>query len=188
MTTKPYDTAEGIAKYLTDLEGLNRLIDDRFRAGYKRHERLNDFVILGRWTTDSCGNFSRITGKNIPKEMVLGLPDVLPQKELWNYLPANTWIEVALEVPAPPRSICCAHCGEYWSLADCHDFHATCDTKVVDLTRFVGQTLGEVKIVFARRRAAEYFIQSGGSSIRNDRFIDMRSDPKYPDAKINKLG
>ena len=188
MTAKPYDTVEGIAKYLTNLEGLNRLIDDRFQAGYKRRERLNDFVILGRWTTDSCGNFSRITGKNIPKEMVPGLPDVLPQEELWNHLPADTSIESTLGIPAPPVSIRCAHCGKYWSLADCHDFHDTCVTEVTDLRRFVGQTLGEVKAIFARRRAAQYFIQPGGSSIRNDRFIDLRPDPKYPDTKINTLG
>ncbi len=57
----PYDTREGLINYLKEgLKGLNYLIQDRSRAGYTNGERMKDWIILGRWWADSCGNFGKI--------------------------------------------------------------------------------------------------------------------------------
>lgn len=187
MSSKPYDTVAGIAGYLTSLAGLNRLIDERMRAGYDRRERLDDFVILGRWTTDACGNFSRIEGRLVPKDLVPDLPDVLPLKQLWSFLPADSSITSVIGSSVPPERLRCARCGQAWTLENCHDVHVAHKTGVLKLDGMAGRTLAQVKQAYGERADAEYYMQRD-ILVRSDRFIDPRPHPKYPDSKLNERG
>lgn len=188
MTRLAYDTVRGIKQYLGSLEGLNRLARDRMKAGYDLRERLNDFCVLGRYVTDGCGNFCKITSSPTPRELVPDLPDVISMEDLWKRLPPDTTVAYSHAVCLPPENIVCAHCGKAWTIADCHDLHVTHTDEVVPLRNFIGQTLGAVKdIVKFYQHTAVWFMQPG-SCLRNDRFIDLRPNPKYPTLKVNERG
>jgi hypothetical protein len=51
-----YNDPVSLPRYLTSLEGLNKLLVDRHNAGYARQETLDVFILQGRWVLDGCGN------------------------------------------------------------------------------------------------------------------------------------
>ena len=62
-----YDSYRGILDYLSQgMLGLHRLVARRHDAGYKRKERMVEWVIMGRWFLDSCGNAGTFTKEFIP--------------------------------------------------------------------------------------------------------------------------
>jgi hypothetical protein len=187
MSSRWYDTKPGIARHLTSLKKLNRLVEERFRAGYARHERLHDFCVLGRWTTDSCGNFCKIVSRP-PAEINPSIPDVVTMEELWDYLPPDASITSSHMVSLPPTRILCALCDRPWTIDDCHDTEVLCNELVtVNLEPFVGKPLSKVKRRYAARTDAEYFLLEQGF-LRNDRYIDLRPNPRVPELKANEHG
>jgi len=127
-----YNSVDGIRTYLDDLTGLHRLIKDRSSAFYDREERLQRFVILGHWSTDSCGNFGQCTFGNhfgsdvswIPSD----LPPVVQMDDL--HLFKNLTITTTFNTLPPRPDSTCAECGLGWTIENTHDFmrHARADT------------------------------------------------------------
>lgn len=80
-----YDTKEGIANSLKDLNGFHRLIDARRQAGYNHNEQLNKWFVLGRFHLDACGNCAKITSEFIPANKIPHLiKPIMTSDELWD--------------------------------------------------------------------------------------------------------
>ena len=184
-TNRPwYDTKKGIEESLKSLETLNQLISERHLAGYKREEELNQFLVLGRYMLDACGNFSKSTD-TIPKEIWPNIPDVLTWDEFQEYkeecskdLVKDISLSFSLGdngIPLP--GLKCAECGEPWEIQNCYDTVVYHDTEAINLADFIGKTLSEVKETFAKRDSAVFRMQSD-IIIRNDNYIDL--SPEYP--------
>jgi hypothetical protein len=177
-----YDTKKGIAKSLKSLEGLIRLINERYSAGYERKELLDEFYILGRYALDAAGNCSKASGV-IPKEIWPDIPDVLTKNEFWAYIRKNAGKDLMLsfsmnggDLPLP--GLKCAHCGMHWEIQNCHDTVVWHATEVFPLTEFVGKTLRDVKVEYEQSDDAIYRLQQYDIIIRNDKHIDLSL--KYP--------
>lgn len=196
--TRPsYDTKDGIETWLSSLGGLNQLIGERRTAGYDRDECLREFVLLGRYYSDSCGNTGKISialnGRMVsPKDADPAIPDVLTSEEFNEYLQAEFGEEAGgysrgMHASLPPPNVPCPCCSCLWTLEDCHEAQEIPDREVMRLDDFVGKTFAEFKRALALKTDAVYFVQSD-LPIRNDRFIDLNPNPKYPDSKINEDG
>lgn len=112
-----YDNEEGIKKYLEKgLEGLHALIAERHKAGYERKEHLQQFVILGHFWLDSCGNVLQLEGPNLG--LLLG--DVLSMERLRSVFPDFELRGVG-RGPLPKMGDKCVFCGHGWVLGTLHD-------------------------------------------------------------------
>lgn len=188
----PYDTKEGIERAVKTLRGLNRLVADRHMAGYERGERLQDFYVLGRWRTDSCGNFGKVQDF-IPKEKFPLIPDALTQEEFWVFLKAQgidvekTFISSGMSSDLPPNDVECSVCRQSWTIENCHDTVVTHRDQNFSLAEFVGRQLWEVQRAYGMRTDALYRMQPD-ILIRNDRFIDLRPEPEFATLTRNGRG
>lgn len=155
MSDRPaYDTVEGIKGYLEQgLDGLRKLAKDRNTAGYDRKERLHQFIILGRWMTDTCGNFglTEIThpyaredrplaehaaGRTLPPTLVKtperrdawfarALTSVIEWERLAEMFPELSVRTTMSGWPYPKEGEVCAECKQGWTLANAHDVEDT---------------------------------------------------------------
>jgi hypothetical protein len=186
-----YDSREGIAEMIRTLAGLNELSRLRQEAGYSRGDRLSEFVILGRWMLDTCGNMSKILGEFIPKEKFPDIPDVMTRDEFWTFLRRKVRRDVSIsstpEGFVPPVRITCAECGRPWSIKNAHDLVARRESPIFPLDDFVGMTLAEVRSFLESRTDAVWWLRIE-KPIRHDRFIDLTPHPKYETLKINERG
>lgn len=187
VTALDYNTKDGIKAYLASgLDGLNQLIRDRIEAGYKRNEKLDDFVIMGTWHTDSCGNFMRIDKPDLRKTGRT-IPDVLTWKEVWDFVDRAGGITSSLRNDTPPAHVECPVCKKKWTLSNCFDVVTGEDDFKTDLKDFVGQPFAAVMAAFSLktdgiyRSHPEFFV-------RNDKHIDLRPQEKYPSLKRNERG
>lgn len=142
-----YDNIEGITEYLKDVTGLNKLKFERKEAGYNRRERLNEFIILGRWYTDSIGNFGKILNKSggiIPAEAISRCPVVSTYKDLINKISENESICTGVNSHIPPDYVKCIICERPWTIKDVHDCISSSKTEVVDANPFVGALLSNI--------------------------------------------
>jgi hypothetical protein len=191
MNDSLYNTKLGIMSMVTTLDGLNRLQSLRHEAGYDRKERLNEFVILGRWFTDSCGNFGKIIDKFIPAEEIADIPPVLTREEFWALVSRRDLADVSLvnqmNSDIPPVEIRCGFCGDPWSIRDCHNVVVTHETQVLPLSELVGSPLSLVRDVYAKRSDANYFMY-GELVVCNDHYIDLSPNPEYPSLSVNSAG
>lgn len=135
-TSARYNTVEGITEQLGDLNGLHRVIRERREAGYDRKERLREFVVLGRWMFDTCGNCGLIdlrdgSEKNepvAPGDLVwFKGKKVLPLTELQGvFLPESECcpgFRISWHPEQPVKSSDeCSLCEKGWKLETCHDF------------------------------------------------------------------
>jgi len=107
-----YDSFQAIYESLKSLGSFNALLEARHRAGYDRHERLNEWVVLGRFILDTCGNTLKFTGENIPAVMFPDIPQVFTQTEFAAYLIRKSpnrevWLSVSIGsdiLYCPPES------------------------------------------------------------------------------------
>jgi hypothetical protein len=112
-----YDTKEGLETFLQDgLAGLRRMAKLRQHAGYVQKEVLHEFVVLGRYYLDTCGNFS-----SIEEGFAAGAERVLPLEEyrakyVTKYMSSTT-------CRLPPVDEVCLRCLRGWDLRNCHDVH-----------------------------------------------------------------
>ncbi len=125
---KDYDDAERIRAYLGDLHSLSELAKLRREAGYNRKENLHQFLVLGRYRLDSCGNFDicsfRRTGQPNSPEASLdwlhgALPKIIPWEDLFKFL-GTLSVESRL-CSLPRESSICDECGEGWTVENAHD-------------------------------------------------------------------
>jgi hypothetical protein len=180
-----YDTSKGIEFGLSSLSNLHALISARHAAGYDRGERLHEFIVLGRYWLDTCGNFMTAT-EGIPKDRMPDIPDIVDSNEFWQYSAvraSKSHYERGTTFSSGQNlaevGVKCSHCGRLWDISDCHDVFVAHSNKVISLAGFVGKTLREVKAYFSQRDDAVYFMQND-VLIRNDKNIDLL--PKYPNA------
>lgn len=149
MYQPKYNSKELIELYLNDLTGLNKLASDRRDAGYTRNERLEDFIILGRWVTDRCGNFGKILSNYssvIPAEAFKGCPPVMTLSE-YNKLRLGDDGSISWGIGSelPPDYVKCAYCELPWTIKDAHDCRSQSTTEVIDATPFIGATLFNIE-------------------------------------------
>lgn len=145
---KLYDSVNGIQTYLTDLASINQLARDRSDAYYKRGERLEQFCILGRWITDTCGNFGRIIGNErmgdkIPADMGT-CPPVMNERDLKLFMRGEHLTWAGSGWPFPPAYATCEKCHEKWTLDNCHDFQQNQRSDEAPLEEFVGKPLSSI--------------------------------------------
>ncbi len=183
---RDYDTAEGIERYLTDLDGLNRLIRRRSDAGYKRKERLHDFVILGHWSTDSCGNFGRCEFQLDYKPIQIpdDLPKVMTHDEAFRRV-VNVSLTTFSSSDVPESHIVCPECKKGWTILNAHDTYATKEDRVVPLT--VGKTIKERQKDWDKDPEG-VFRFGPEPGVRNAKFIDLTPHPKYKTQVVNEKG
>jgi hypothetical protein len=175
-----YDTKEGIKNSLGSLRDFNYLLSQRRAAGYCRKEQLNNFLVFGRYYLDSCGNSMKArrgNGNMVPKDLMSNLPDVLTMEEFHAYTRPDDYTSYGMGDDIPPTKLRCAHCGKRWDIHNCDDTVVKHATEVFSLVEFVGQTLGDVKKAYAKKRRALYQMQRD-ILIRHDRFIDLSL--RYP--------
>jgi hypothetical protein len=186
-----YDSSAGIESYLTDLDGLNRLMAHRMRAGYDRKEHLREFVIMGRWATDSCGNFGRCTfaGANKPVEIPKHMPKVLTRDAAFNYFGSLTGTQVSMTTyhtsDVPPSHVICPMCKKAWALANAHDTFVTHADRTVPLT--VGKTIADRQKDWDSDPEG-VFRFNPEPSVRNDKFVDPNPHPEFKNEKVNEGG
>lgn len=181
-TNKPwYDTKLGIQGALSTLESFAVLVSARHTAGYVRHERLNEFYVLGRYSLDSCGNLNKFVGW-IPKVALSKLPDVFSHAEFWEYLKSHrtfTGEEILNEeigYTLPTNGVICPVCKKGWDIRNCHDALKTTSTEIISLDSFVGQRLSSVMQFYQQKNDGHYFL-ADDFTIRNNRYIDLL--PKF---------
>lgn len=156
-----YDLKESLLDEVRTLKGLNALIEERYRAGYLRKERLNTFCILGTYMLDSCGNCGTIDSGFIPREKIVNLPRVVTHEELYCYIreydlmmnplvlsseemqakdfdfsdnkrPYPSSISYHYEVSIPRYNKVCPICGRGWTIENCWDTSVRNDRKTAN--------------------------------------------------------
>lgn len=184
MDRSIYDTKDGIATMLSSYEDIYELHRARREACYDRSERLASFVILGRFYTDGCGNWTKLNRMTITDDLRRQMPAVMTMDEFnefmqdhsidgWNVYEGMSGMSSGL--PPSPR-IVCARCGVGWSLENCHDYD---DEGGFEESRslggYVGKTLREVQEELDDQSDAAYRVHT---AIRNDRWVDNSPDHK----------
>lgn len=192
MDTPAYDTLEGIMDYLTDLAGLERLRSDRHKAGYERREKLHDFIVMGHWVTDSCGNFGKckfeLNYKKTPKDWTFpadGMP-VIRRESLWSVLGDEKWsISTGMSSELPPSHVLCQECGKGWTLGNAHDAAQRRDSIVVDLVP--GQTIAERELAWKDKTDGLYSF-GNAPGVRNEKFVDLTNNGRSGGGIVNEKG
>jgi hypothetical protein len=178
-----YDTSSGLLARSRSLHDLNEVVVARHRAGYVRRERLAEFVVLGRFWLDSCGNLMHI---NHTLEFAPRVIDIDGLRAIYESrgLPMSFNASLGGPTALAHDDIPCSVCGQKWTIDDCWN----CDTnEVVSPRDFVGKTLGAFRRSLRLKWDAHYAVQPD-AQIRNDRYIDLTVDPKYPSHKRNERG
>lgn len=211
-----YNTAEGIEGSMHSLETFNELLAKRTEAGYVHKKNLDNFIVLGRYWLDTCGNVGVITGF-IPAEHIPNLAPVLTNNEIWatlreydrktkpnvlsdeeinspkfdwskNKRPFSTSLSWNVSNTIPPARIECPVCKEKWNMTNTHDVIRKGDnSQIVSLAEFVGQSFAEFERSYKERTDAVYMFRNE-KGIRNDKHIDLTPDPEYKSLKINERG
>lgn len=120
-----YDTEYGISTYLTSMEGLHKLRKLRYEAGYDRREKLNDWIILGRFYLDSCGNMGVLKFPAYSKEssnMLPSLKDVVSVNAIHKLFKDfdYSWGLGGAPILAPLNEKC-SYCDKGWTVSTAHD-------------------------------------------------------------------
>lgn len=179
-----YNDIEKIRTAVTTLEGLKRLISERYAAHYRRDERLVEFYVLGFLSLDTCGNALKLS--NLNAYDFTSLPKVLTRDDFWveiKKIYGDKYCGLSFSYSGgeiPPPDLQCAHCGKTWSIENCHDTAVHHKEIYIDGKDFSGKTLGEVRLYYACLTDAIYRINSE-HFLRNDSFIDLSL--AYPDDK-----
>lgn len=117
-----YDTTDGIRSYLTDLDGVHRLFKARHQAGYDRHEPLHEFLVLGRYRLDTCGNNMLTTfefGYKVDANFLCdGFQPVVPWADVMKI--PKLRCTSTFEYPPTSQHVC-DECGEGWTIANMYD-------------------------------------------------------------------
>jgi hypothetical protein len=120
MDKESYDTVRGIEALAQTLAGLHRLQEARYQAG-RRKERLGEFLLLGTFYLDDCGNFMRCKIERDDK--LLGRDQIRPvvTKEGLFSTFTDVRIESRLAAHLPREEDECDHCRGTWSSETIHD-------------------------------------------------------------------
>lgn len=117
-----YDTEAGIQRAIDKgLAGLHELKNARREAGYDRKERLDQWVLLGLYALDTCGNFMTIV-ENAPRSRRawVEVPDIMTRDEAIGRGLHSFSSTIA---PLPPIVEVCDRCLRGWDMYNLGDFH-----------------------------------------------------------------
>jgi hypothetical protein len=173
-----YDSREACQKAIESLDALNKLISERHKAHYIREEKLHDWVLLGRYFLDSCGNSMRCNEKDIPAVVFPNFPSVMTGQEFSDYVEQNSpkgkeyWFSFSMENGIPPAALVCPECKTHWIIQNCHDTVVEHRTEVVSLSAFVGLPIEVLTSTWKTNNQAIWRLQPD-HSIRNDVYIDI---------------
>jgi hypothetical protein len=212
-----YDNETGIEERLDNLLGLNELIAARRKAGYKDHQRMNEFCVLGTYMLDTCGNCGIIDQEFIPREKIPYLPRVLTYAELNKHIreydrktkpnvlthkeienmdlskntrPFPPSVSYSFSKSVPPHDTVCPVCGKVWTIDNCWDTHVQYTQKSLDTKKeksAIGKTIPQLEQWLNERPDSKSTIYAE-QGLRNDRYINLEPNSKYPSLKINELG
>lgn len=189
------NSVEGIKEYLSDLKGLNQLIKDRRQAACGPDGQfvggLKEFVILGRWTTNSSGSFGDTTytdASHRPLDVADRIPPVVLQEDLFKLGLGIDMMSVnGLICCVPPTDVHCRECGRGWSVHDAHDAVVTTDTIPIDVSRYVGRTYRDLDADLRAKTDGFYFV-SYELPVHGERFIDPAPISAGSDLARNRDG
>ena len=128
------DTVEGIENMLGDLDKFELLRRKRLEVGQKTgpDNRLNGFVVLRRFWTDSMGNFYKMDEQSASALDAMGAPFVYSECD-----PAYASILISgSSAKIPTSGDKCLRCENGWTINDCWDvvgsrhgelYHRDCD-------------------------------------------------------------
>ena len=146
-----YDSIEGIKNSLNSLREFNQMLIERKDAFYCRKETLNEFVIMGRWWLDTCGNCCTATKEFIPAEHIPNFPKVVYKDDFLEIMHRydvlknpNVLTNEEIRSPdfdystnirpyplsmswglgwheIPPTGILCHYCKKYWNMDNVSD-------------------------------------------------------------------
>lgn len=192
-----YDSYEGFSRAIKSLEGFNDIVEARHIAGYERNERLREWVVLGRYYFDSCGNTQQYVNDIIPAEKFPNIPMILTRKEYFAFIRENSqpgddqFYTTAFGSGIPPADIHCPECGEKWCIRNCHDTIITHESKLIPLEDFANRPLSDIKARWQKTPDAVWRLQLE-KSIRNPKYIDLTPDESDLGKKygwvVNDLG
>lgn len=158
-----FDKKDSIADEIAiSLQAFNTLLLERRRAGYERHERLEQFCVLGTYMLDSCGNCGVIDRGFIPREKLHNLPPVVTYEELWQHIeaydrkmhpdvltneemrdkdfdwsknkrPFPTTVTYSINSPVPPHDKICPICGKGWTIKNPWDSFSDATFESIDV-------------------------------------------------------
>jgi len=172
-----YDSVAGITTLVRSLELFERLLEARRESGYVRKERLHEFVVLGRFYLDSCGNcMTWVTENNLaPKDRFPDIPDVLTTSAFWDFLKGQGLDEERLQCTGtlasiPPSFVRCHECRKFWTIGDCHDAVTIHREEILNLRAYVGRPLSRVKRDFRYDNEGLYRMPDE-CLVRNDQWI-----------------
>jgi len=174
-----YDSHDAFQKAISSLSNFNALIRTRHQAGYVKHERLGEWVILGRFFFDSCGNSMKYTDNPTPAGVFPNLPPVMTNEEFWKYVkqfspPHKKYsFTCSMDDGVPPASLVCPECHTGWMIHNCHDTIVEHETRVVSLDKYTNRfiILEMLNEVLDDHSDAVWRVQSE-KPIRNDKYID----------------
>lgn len=159
-----YNDSASITKRVITLQDFHDLVSARRDAGHNRRERLEWFILLGRFVLDRSGNVGKVNGEYVPADAHPNFPRVMNEQEFdrfrqdqgtggrhFNYGAGNV---------LPPHHVTCPGCGQRWAIETCHQMKRHSRDKNIELDPFIGQTLGDVKRALRARTDALYLIQS----------------------------
>jgi hypothetical protein len=145
------------------LAGLNAVAEARHEACYSRGERLSEFVFLGYFWGDSCGNFGKILWKD--ERMISPIYFIFPVVATpgeWFALMEIYQVETpgySLSWELPPGDMVCDLCHKAWTIDDCHRAKVVRTDKDIPLEPYVGKTLAEAEKAVEKTFAATVFLQ-----------------------------
>lgn len=176
MNSYYYDSHFAFEVALHSLGNLNRLVTERRKAGYERNERLQEWILLGRYSLDTCGNSMKFIGESIPAIVFPGIPPILTRQEFDNYVKEHSsgkeyYFSASIGDDIPQDHLFCPECYQGWTLQNCHDTVVRHESKVISLNNHAGKTLLEIKEEWNKLIDAIWVLQPD-CSIRNDRYID----------------
>ncbi len=179
-----YDSHTAFEHALTSLKSLNELIENRHQAGYIRHEKLQEWVILGRFSFDSCGNCMKYIDSPIPAEVFPKLPQIMTQDDFWRFVELFSPTDkkysftCSMNSSIPPSYLICPECKTGWTVGNCHNAVVEHKTELVSLERYTHhrcvtlETLNDVmNTLWNTGYGAVWRVQSD-KPIRNDKYID----------------
>lgn len=111
-----YDSREGITEAVKTLEGFEELRRLRRIAHYDNGETLKQFVVLGRWSLDTCGNCMGAE-KSYDVEPILTMP------EFFEAIGKDKRVGFGIPTSIPGARDVCPVCNRGWSIRNVHDCH-----------------------------------------------------------------
>lgn len=212
-----YNTKEGLREAMSSLPLFVEVMKERQRAGYERREILDEFIVLGRFLLDTCGN-CMVDHNFKADEKIKGLEKVLTKEEFWEKIheydaatkpnmikpeelrspdfdysanrgrPWPTSISYSFQLCLPNPNVFCPVCGYGWTMDNIFDLETRGKDEFYRYPEYTGKTLANIKADYSRFTDAEYHI-TPDNAIQNDKYIDLSPlDDKHPDWPKNRKG